>query len=84
MISRPALPARTWGNQVEEIMQTQKFDIFSGRYSENDACWIDAVVGFEEAYQMMLTWAAFKPGPYFIYDSGDAACVGNIDTSYVN
>jgi len=65
-------------------MQTQKFDIFSGRYREEDAYWIDAVAGFDEAYQMMLMLAAVKPGPYFIFDSQEGSCAGKVDTTYVN
>lgn len=58
-----------------------KFDIFFGRFREEGAYWIDAVGGFEEAYQNMLLMAATKPGPYFIFDSSEEACVGSIDTT---
>jgi hypothetical protein len=46
--------------------------------------WIDAVAGLKEAYRMMLSIAAVKPGPYFIFDSLQASCVGKVDTTYVN
>lgn len=65
-------------------MLTPTFDVFSGRYREAGANWIDAVDGFEEAYKMMLMLAAIKPGPYFIFDSRDQSCAGNVDSTYIN
>ena len=56
-------------------MLTHTFDIFSGKYREHGAFWFQAVAGFEEAYQMMLTLAVVKPGPYFIFDSPRLAVV---------
>lgn len=60
----------------------QRFDIFLGRYLEEGSYWIDAAAGFEEAYQTMLLLAVTKPGPYFIFDASEKACVGTIDTTY--
>ena len=65
-------------------MLTHTFDIFSEKYREHGAFWFQAVAGFEEAYQMMLTLAVVKPGPYFIFDSRDESCAGNIDTTYTS
>ena len=65
-------------------MLAPKFEVFFGKYREAGASWIDTVDGFEEAYQMMLMLAAVKPGPYFIFDSRDKSCVGNVDSTYVN
>jgi hypothetical protein len=58
-----------------------KFDIFLGRFREEGAYWVDAVTGFKEAYETMLLLAANKPGPYFIFDNSQEACVGAIDTT---
>jgi hypothetical protein len=58
-----------------------KFDIFKGRFRDEGAYWIDAVTGFEEAYQTMLLLAAAKPGRYFILDRSEDSCVGAIDTT---
>jgi len=65
-------------------MVLQKFDIFFGRFCEEGAYWVDAVAGFEEAYQTMLLLAATKPGRYFIFDNAEHACVGVIDTTGQN
>jgi len=63
-------------------MMLQRFDIFLGRYLEEGSYWIDAVAGLETAYQTMFRLAVTKPGPYFIFDASEKACVGIIDTTY--
>ena len=57
------------------------FDVFSGRFSEEDAVWIESAEGLPEAYQRMLRLAADKPGPYFVFSSYSHKSMVCIDTS---
>jgi len=50
-------------------------------YNHEGTYLVDNVNGFAEAYQTMLLLAATKPGPYFIFDTSEQACVGAIDTT---
>lgn len=84
MTRGPACLGPTVKRTGRRIMLTYTIDIFSGKYRAHGSFWIDAVAGFEEAYQMMLMLAAVKPGPYFIFDSRDESCAGNVDTTYTN
>jgi hypothetical protein len=57
------------------------FDLFSGHFSRNDATWVQACEGLTEAYSRMLTVAAERPGPYFVFSSYERKCVASVDTS---
>ena len=57
------------------------FDIFSGRFPQKDAIWIDSVEGLAEAYQAMLRAAAEKPVPHFVLSSHSCVAVASIDTT---
>lgn len=55
------------------------FDIFSG--VDQDALWIEAVEGLEEARKRMREIAAGSPGDYFIFDTGAGQIVDRIQSS---
>ena len=57
------------------------FDIFSGRFRQKDAIWIDSVEGLAEACQAMLRAAAEKPVPHFVLSSHGCVAVPSIDTT---
>jgi len=57
------------------------FDIFSGRFPQKDAIWIDSVEGLAEAYQAMLRAAAEKPVPHFVLSSHSCVAVASLDTT---
>jgi len=40
-----------------------RFDIFLGRFREEDAYWVDAVMGFEDAYQTMASSSGGQARP---------------------
>ena len=57
------------------------FEIFSGRFGDKDALWIETCEGLAESYQKMLQIAADTPGTYFVLSGYDLTCVASIDTS---
>jgi hypothetical protein len=57
------------------------FDIFSGRFRQKDAIWIDSVEGLAEACQAMLRAAAEKPVPHFVLSSHGCVAVDSLDTT---
>jgi hypothetical protein len=57
------------------------FDVFSGRFTQESAIYIDSVEGMVEAYQTMLRLAAEKPGPYFIFSCYSRSPVAALDTT---
>lgn len=60
-------------------MEQSTFDIFRGATDE-DAVWLDAVEGLENAVQHMEEIAALSPGRYFICRQQGHAVLARIDT----
>jgi hypothetical protein len=58
------------------------FDIFSGRFLQKDAIWIDSVEGLAEAYQAMLRGAAEKPVPHFVLSSHSCVAGASLDSTF--
>jgi hypothetical protein len=63
-------------NQDRSNMGTDVYDIFSGT-SENDAVWLEDVVGMERAVERMQAIAAAKPGNYFVFHTQTQAIIAN-------
>jgi hypothetical protein len=57
------------------------FDIFSGRFGDKGALWIEAVAGLGKAADRMKQLAAGKPGPYFVFSTEDGTVMATIDSS---
>jgi hypothetical protein len=58
------------------------FDIFRGP-SDQNAVWVEAVVGLSQARKRMEEIAAAKPGEYFIFGSSSHSILARIDTRRV-
>jgi len=58
-------------------MPEKMFNIFRGT-SKNDALWVDAVGGFEQAVQRMFELSITEPGPYFIFDLDKRSIVSRV------
>jgi hypothetical protein len=52
--------------QPRGIVSTDSFDLFSGTPDE-DAVWLEAVVGLDQAKDRLRRIAAESPGPYFMF-----------------
>ena len=58
-----------------------KFEIFSGRFGEEDALWIETVEGLGNASDRMHALAKEKPGPYFVFHVISHQVLGSVDTT---
>lgn len=61
--------------------EVSTFDIFNGRFGDNDIVWIESVEGLAACKKRMVTIAAEKPGPYFVFSSIDHLIVAVTDTT---
>jgi len=57
------------------------FDIFSGRFGEQDVVWLGAAEGLAAARDRMLQFAAKSPGAYFVFCSDSQLIVAAVNTS---
>lgn len=62
-------------------MRVSMFDIFSGRFGDGNAMWVQAVEGLGNAADRMKQLAAESPGPYFVYSTQQRIVVARIDSS---
>jgi hypothetical protein len=62
-------------------MRVPMFDIFSGRFGDADALWLEAVEGLGNAADRMKVLAAEKPGPYFVFSTEKRIVVMAIESS---
>jgi hypothetical protein len=58
-----------------------KYDIFSGTFHGNSACWVGCAEGLEKAKEEMNHMAAEKPGPFFIFSVSEHRILAQVDTS---
>jgi hypothetical protein len=56
------------------------FNIFSGRFGEQDVVWLGAMEGLAEARGRMLHFAAKEPGAYFVFSPDSQLIVAAVDT----
>jgi hypothetical protein len=63
------------------MRQLPMFDIFSGRFDDGNAMWVEAVEGLGTAADRMKQLAADNPGPYFVYSTQRRLVVARIDSS---
>lgn len=62
-------------------MRVPTFDIFSGRFGDGNAMWVQAVEGLGNATDRMKQLAADNPGAYFVYSTQKRMVVARIDSS---
>jgi hypothetical protein len=63
-------------------MNGLSYDIFCG-LSANNATWIEAHNGLDQAYSRMEQLAAEKPGSYFLFSQAERRMLILIDTTAV-
>ena len=69
------------GSPGEAMRSLPKFDLFFGRYGEQDATWIETVDGLGNAADRMNKLAREKPGAYFVFHSSTHQVLGSVDTT---
>jgi hypothetical protein len=62
-------------------MKLPTFEIFSGRFGDPDAVWIEVVEGLGQACVRMKAIAAEKPGPYFVFHLASRQVLASTDTT---
>jgi hypothetical protein len=60
-------------------MPEPTFDIFSGQPDQN-ALWLEAVVGLSNAHERMQQIAEGKPGRYFLFAPTGSSVIARIET----
>jgi hypothetical protein len=65
---------------VEEFA-VLKYGIFSGRFGDDDAAWLEPVEGLEAAYNRVKDIATERPEKYFVFSASTKEPVGSIDTT---
>jgi hypothetical protein len=57
------------------------FDIFKGRYPNQEAVWLETIRGLANARQRMEQIATENPGPYFVFSTHDRLVMAIFDTT---
>jgi hypothetical protein len=59
------------------------FEIFKGRFADQNAVWVESVKGLAAANERMKQIAADKPGAYFVFSPVNHTVLAIIDTTYL-
>jgi hypothetical protein len=62
-------------------MKIPEYDVFSGKFGDGDAIWLEAVDGLDAACERMKQRAARLPGKYFVFCQTTHIVQASVDTS---